>query len=114
MLTYLDIYLFIIRLDFCTHLLIFGHGVRLARGRLGVRIPSTDRLNSSEHIVTGPLPNAQPLVCVSLVLGDEHYKRMSRVTVGVARKRTLTVEWPLLPSTDQILQPFTGKDDISI
>ena len=34
---------------------------------------------------TAPLPNARQLVWVSRVLGDDHYKRMPRVTVGVAR-----------------------------
>ena len=28
------------------------------------------------------------------VLGDDHYKRMPRVTIGVVRSRTLTVQWP--------------------
>ena len=28
------------------------------------------------------------------VLGDVHYKQMPRVTVGVARLRTLTAQWP--------------------
>ena len=34
-----------------------------------------------QQVVTVPLPNAR----VSRVLRDDHYKRMSRVTVGVAR-----------------------------
>ena len=40
---------------------------------------------------------------------------MSRVTVGVARLRTLTTQWPWVPSihVGQNLQPFTGNDDLS-
>ena len=45
------------------------------------------------------------------VLEDDHYKRMTRVTVDVALKLTLTALWP---SIGQNLQPFTGKGDVSI
>ena len=38
-----------------------------------------------KEVVTAPLLNAQQEVRVSRVLGDDHYKRMPRVTVGVAR-----------------------------
>ena len=31
---------------------------------------------------------------LSRVFGDDHYKRMPRVTVGVARLRTLAARWP--------------------
>ena len=44
----------------------------------------------------------------SRVLGDDHYKLMSCVTVDVARQRTLTAQWPWVPSKGQNLQPFTG------
>ena len=33
-------------------------------------------------------------VWVSRVLENNHYKRMPRVTVGVARSLTLTAQWP--------------------
>ena len=49
-----------------------------------------NRPKSFKHIVTSPLLNARQWV--SRVLGYEHYKRMSPVTVGVTRKRTLTAE----------------------
>ena len=44
-----------------------------------------ERLNSLKHVVTAPLPNTRLYVWVSRVVGDDHYKRMPRVTVGVAR-----------------------------
>ena len=42
-------------------------------------------LQSLKQVVTAPLPNAWRKVRVSRVLGVDHYKRMPRVTVGVAR-----------------------------
>ena len=48
---------------------------------------------------------------MSRVLEDDHYKRMTRVTVGVALKLTLTALWP---SIGQNLQPFTGNGEVSI
>ena len=33
-----------------------------------------------------------------MVLGDDHYKWMARVTVGVARQGTLIAQWPLVLS----------------
>ena len=36
------------------------------------------------------------------------------VTVGVARERTLTAQWPWVPSIGQNLQPFTGHGDVSM
>ena len=51
-------------------------------------------------------------MCVSRVLGDDHFKRMSRVTVGVARL-TPNVQWPGMPSIGQNLQPTTGNGDVS-
>ena len=47
------------------------------------------------------------------VLGDEHYIRMTLVTVGVASYRTLTAQRPCVPSTGQNLQPFTDNSDVS-
>ena len=40
------------------------------------------------------------------VLRDDHKKRMSRVTVDVARERTLTVKLLKGPSIGQNMQPF--------
>ena len=39
---------------------------------------------------------------------------MPRVTVGVARKRTLTAQWLWEPSIGQNLHPFTGNGDVSM
>ena len=52
--------------------------------------------------------------CYKKSLGDDHYKRMSRDTVGVAHQRTLTAKWPWVPSIGQNLQPFTGNGDVSL
>ena len=61
-----------------------GKSVRLDSGGLGVRIPAvTDQ--SREKVVTSPMLYARQWVRVSRVLGDDHYKWMPRVTVGVAR-----------------------------
>ena len=38
-----------------------------------------------KRVVTAPLPIARQLVLMSRVLGDDHYKRMPRVIVGVTR-----------------------------
>ena len=38
-----------------------------------------------KQVGTAPLPNARQQMRVSRVLADDHYKRMPRVTVGVAR-----------------------------
>ena len=66
------------------------------------------------QVVTAPLPNARQQVCVSRFLGDDHYKGLVRVTVDVARKRTLTAQWSCVPRIGQNLQPFTGNGDVSI
>ena len=52
-------------------------------------------------------PNAKrsAIVYVSRVLKDDHYKRMSRVTVG----RTLTAQWLQVPSIGKNLRPLTVK-----
>ena len=75
---------------------------------------SRDRPTSYKQVLTTPLPNTGHLVRVTKVLGDERYKRMPLVTVGVARWRTLTARWPWVPSKVQNLQPFTGNCDVSI
>ena len=49
---------------------------------------SRDWHKSLKQVVNAPLPNARQQV--SRVLGDDHYKRMPCVKVGVARSRTLT------------------------
>ena len=56
--------------------------------------------------MTAPLSNARQLVWVSRVLGDDHYKRIPRVTVGVARLRTLTGQRRWMPNIGQNLQPL--------
>ena len=53
-------------------------------------------------------------VWVSQILGDDHFKRMPRVTVSVARWRTLTAQIPWMPSICQKLKPLTGYGDVSI
>ena len=57
-----------------------GKSVRLDSGGLGVRIPAV-----TDKVVTSPLLYARQWVRASRVLGDEHYKWIPRVTVGVAR-----------------------------
>ena len=52
---------------------------------IGVRSPVATDLSRKKQVVTASLPNARQKVRVSRVLGDEHYKRMPRVKVGVAR-----------------------------
>ena len=47
--------------------------------------PIRDRPKSLKQVVTAPLLNARQQVWVSRVLGDGHYKRIPRVTEGVAR-----------------------------
>ena len=39
-----------------------------------------------KQVVTAPLPNARQQVRVSRVLGDDHYKGLVHITVGVAHK----------------------------
>ena len=51
---------------------------------------------------------------VPRVLGDDHYKRLSRVTVGVARWRTPTAQWVWVPSIGQNLQSFTDNRGVSV
>ena len=53
-------------------------------------------------------------VWVSQILGDDHFKRMPRVTISVARWRTLTAQIPWMPSICQKLKPLTGYGDVSI
>ena len=50
--------------------------------------------NSFKLVVTALLPNARQQEWVSRVLGDDHYKGLARITVGVACKRALTAQWP--------------------
>ena len=60
-----------------------------------------------------PLPNAPQHVWVLLVLGDDHYKRMSRVTACVARLWNLTAQWPGVPNISQNFKSFTGNGYVS-
>ena len=48
-------------------------------------IPSRYRPTSFKQVVTAPMAIARQKVRVSWVLGDDHQKRMTRVSVGVAR-----------------------------
>ena len=48
-------------------------------------IPDRDRPKSLKQVVTVRLPNARQQVRVSANLGNNHYKGLARVTVGVAR-----------------------------
>ena len=58
--------------------------------------------------------------CIIWIVHDKFFEvfgsglRSQRVTVGVARQRTLTTLWPWVPSTCHNLQPFTGNGDVSI
>ena len=54
-------------------------------------IPGRDRPKCIKQVVIAPLPNARQQVWVSRVLGDDHYKGLARVKVGIAR---LTAQWP--------------------
>ena len=90
-----------------------GLWVLPASGKLGVWIPAATDL-SRKKVVTAELLNARQKMWVSRVLGDYHYKRISRVTEGVTRKRILTARCPWVPSIGQNLQPFTGNCDVSI
>ena len=46
--------------------------------------PVWDRPKSLKQVVTAPLLNARQQMWVSWVLGDDHYKGLAHVTVGVA------------------------------
>ena len=48
-------------------------------------IPGRDKSMSMKQVVTARMPHAQQQVLVSWVLGDDNYKQMPRVTVGVER-----------------------------
>ena len=57
-------------------------GVRISAATdLGVNTGSDSSIDKRSAIHT-----------MSQVLGDDHYKRMARVRVGVARQRTLTAQ----------------------
>ena len=62
----------------------------------GIRSQVGNKPKSLNNVVIAPLPNAQQQVRVSRVLieSDDDYKWMPRVTVGVARLRTITAQWP--------------------
>ena len=58
---------------------------------LGVRISAA----TDQGVNTGSdssIDKRSAIHTVSHVLEDDHYKRMARVTVGVARQRTLTAQ----------------------
>ena len=81
------------------------------RSELDLRLKHTYALN---QVVIVPLPSARQQVWVSWVLRYDYYKRISRVTVGVAHLRTLTARWSWVPSISQNLKPFAGNGDLSI
>ena len=58
--------------------------VLLLCGRSGFD-PGRDRPTSLKQVVTASLPNARQQVRVSRVLGNDHYKGLTLVTVGMAR-----------------------------
>ena len=62
-----------------------GSNVHPRKRKVGCSNPRRDRPKSLKQVVTAPLPNAQHQVWVSRVLRDDHYKRIPRDTVGVAR-----------------------------
>ena len=47
--------------------------------------PLCDSVIRADWVVTAPLPNAQQQVRVSRVLGDDHFKWRTRITVNLAR-----------------------------
>ena len=57
---------------------------------------------------------ARQQVWVSRVLGDDNYKRIPRVTVGVARWRTPHCSMAMSAEHRSKFQPFIGNDDVSI
>ena len=70
-----------------------GCRFRPASRRFGVRIPAaTEPAKLLKQVVTVPLQNARHYVRMSQVFGDDHFERMPRVTIGVARYRTLTTQ----------------------
>ena len=64
--------------------------------------------------MTVPLPNARQQVWVSRVLGDDHYKLVSHVTVGVARLRTRTAHRSSNYNIGQVLLNVNGFDRLLI
>ena len=53
--------------------------------RVGCSNPNCDRPKLLKQVVIAPLLNVRQRVRVSQFLVDDHYKRMSPVTGGVAR-----------------------------
>ena len=53
--------------------------------KVGCSNPSFNRPKSLKQVVTAPLTNTRHSVWVSRVLTDDHYIRMTRFTLGVAR-----------------------------
>ena len=94
--------------------------LRWPRGRclprvqeFGVRSPVATYL-SHKRGSDSSTAKRSALVRVSLVLGEDHYKRMPHVTVGVARLRTLSAQWPWVLGIGQNLKLFTGNGDVFI
>ena len=70
--------------------------LRRSRSRLEQKVGSSnispDKPKSQKQVVTAQPPNTRQQMRVSWVLGDDHHKRMIRVTVGVIRLRTLSAQ----------------------
>ena len=86
------------------------------RSHVGDRgsITGRDKPKSLNQVVTAPLPNAEQQVRVSRIQGDDRYKRKFPVKESVARSRTLTAQWPWMPSMGQNVKPFIGNGDVSL
>ena len=90
---------------------VVGYSILLQAG-VWVSNSSRDRPKLLNLVETTPQPNARQLGRVSRVFRDDHYKRMSRFTVNVARLNAITAQWPEVPSIGQNLQPFTGNGEV--
>ena len=60
-------------------------------GMLGVKIPAATDLSRKKGMDISAAKRSAIGVSDT---GPDHYKRMIRVIVGVARFRTMTVQWP--------------------
>ena len=76
------------------------------RGVLVERSPSMREIGVLlKQVVTTPLSNARQQVLVSRFLGDDHYKELTRVTVGVERLRNQNCS----PSSVMVTPPNEWK-----
>ena len=91
----------------------FTRSVHLACGRSGfeTRSGQTKVVKTGNDSTTAKRSATDVNV---MVLWDHHYKWMHYATVNVARSKTVTAQWPRVPSIAQNLKPFTGSGDVSI